>query len=35
VLLGEIAPHGKLPVDVPIVYTDPPTSYPFDTGLTW
>jgi beta-N-acetylhexosaminidase len=35
VLVGEIAPHGKLPVDVPIVYTDPPTSYPFDTGLTW
>jgi beta-N-acetylhexosaminidase len=35
VLLGEIAPHGKLPVDVPIGYTAPPTSYPFDTGLTW
>jgi beta-N-acetylhexosaminidase len=35
VLLGEISPHGKLPVDVPIVYTTPPTSYPFDTGLTW
>jgi beta-N-acetylhexosaminidase len=35
VLLGEIAPHGKLPVDIPVVYTTPPTSYPFDTGLTW
>ena len=35
VLLGEISPHGKLPVDVPIVGSDPPTSYPFGTGLTW
>jgi beta-N-acetylhexosaminidase len=35
VLLGEISPHGKLPVDIPVVYTTPPTTYPFDTGLTW
>jgi beta-N-acetylhexosaminidase len=35
VLLGEISPHGKLPVDVPILYTEQPTSYPFGTGLTW
>ncbi|HEU5471911.1 MAG TPA: glycoside hydrolase family 3 N-terminal domain-containing protein [Actinophytocola sp.] len=35
VLLGEIAPHGKLPVDIP-AGTDPATIlYPFDTGLTW
>ncbi|MFL6141863.1 MAG: glycoside hydrolase family 3 protein [Labedaea sp.] len=35
VLLGEMAPQGKLPVDVP-VGTDPATiRYPFGTGLTW
>ena len=35
VLLGEISPRGKLPVDIPVNYTTPPTTYPFDTGLTW
>lgn len=35
VLLGEISPHGRLPVDIPIGYTTPPTTYPFGTGLTW
>ncbi|HEV2782472.1 MAG TPA: glycoside hydrolase family 3 N-terminal domain-containing protein [Actinophytocola sp.] len=35
VLLGEISPRGKLPVDVP-AGGDPTTiRYPFDTGLTW
>ena len=35
VLLGERAPTGKLPVDIP-VGGDPNTIlYPFDTGLTW
>lgn len=35
VLLGERAPTGKLPVDVP-VGGDPNTIlYPYDTGLTW
>ncbi|WP_460402707.1 glycoside hydrolase family 3 protein [Actinophytocola sediminis] len=35
VLLGERAPTGKLPVDIP-VGGDPTTiRYPFDTGLTW
>jgi beta-N-acetylhexosaminidase len=35
VLLGEISPQGKLPVDVP-VGGDPATiRYPFGTGLTW
>jgi beta-N-acetylhexosaminidase len=35
VLLGERAPTGKLPVDVP-VGGDPSTIlYPYDTGLTW
>jgi beta-N-acetylhexosaminidase len=32
VLLGEIAPKGKLPVDVPGGEHD---SYPFGTGLSW
>ncbi|WP_091456742.1 glycoside hydrolase family 3 protein [Actinokineospora iranica] len=35
VLFGEIAPQGKLPVDVPLG-SDPSTiQYPFDHGLTW
>jgi beta-N-acetylhexosaminidase len=35
VLLGEISPRGRLPVDVP-VGVDPSTiEYPFGTGLTW
>jgi beta-N-acetylhexosaminidase len=35
VLLGEITPRGKLPVDIPLG-ADPTTiRYPFDTGLTW
>ncbi|WP_414637191.1 glycoside hydrolase family 3 protein [Actinophytocola sp.] len=35
VLLGEVAPQGKLPVDVP-AGSDPATiRYAFDTGLTW
>lgn len=35
VLFGEIAPRGKLPVDVP-VGSDPSTiKYPFDHGLSW
>lgn len=35
VLLGERAPTGKLPVDIP-VGGDPNTIlYPYDTGLTW
>lgn len=35
VLLGEISPRGKLPVDIP-VGGDPTTiRYPFDTGLSW
>ncbi len=35
VILGEVSPSGKLPVDVP-VGGDPATiAYPFDTGLTW
>jgi beta-N-acetylhexosaminidase len=35
VILGEVSPSGKLPVDIP-VGGDPATiAYPFDTGLTW
>ncbi|HEY0448196.1 MAG TPA: glycoside hydrolase family 3 N-terminal domain-containing protein [Actinophytocola sp.] len=35
VLLGEVSPKGKLPVDIP-VGGDPSTIlYPFGTGLTW
>ncbi|WP_424183939.1 glycoside hydrolase family 3 protein [Actinokineospora sp. G85] len=35
VLLGEVAPRGKLPVDVP-EGTDPTKArYPFDHGLSW
>jgi beta-N-acetylhexosaminidase len=35
VLLGEISPQGKLPVDIP-AGNDPATIVsPFDTGLTW
>jgi beta-N-acetylhexosaminidase len=35
VILGEVSPRGKLPVDIP-VGGDPTTiAYPFDTGLTW
>ena len=30
ILLGETAPQGKLPVDVP-----GPTPYPFGHGVTW
>jgi beta-N-acetylhexosaminidase len=35
VILGEVSPRGRLPVDVPSG-SDPATIvYPFDTGLTW
>ncbi|WP_133908229.1 glycoside hydrolase family 3 protein [Actinophytocola oryzae] len=34
VLLGEISPKGKLPVDIPVGGT-PTVLYPFDSGLTW
>jgi beta-N-acetylhexosaminidase len=35
VLLGEISPQGKLPVDIP-AGSDPATVlYPFGTGLSW
>ncbi|MGQ0841574.1 MAG: glycoside hydrolase family 3 protein [Actinokineospora sp.] len=35
ILLGEVSPRGKLPVDVPSG-SDPSTIlYPFDHGLTW
>ncbi|MFL6126977.1 glycoside hydrolase family 3 protein, partial [Actinophytocola sp.] len=34
VLLGEIHPAGKLPVDIPVGGTTT-TLYPFGTGLTW
>ena len=34
VMLGEVSPQGKLPVDIP---GGDPTAilYPFGTGLTW
>ena len=35
VMYGEVAPRGKLPVDIP-VYADPTqTLYPFGHGLSW
>lgn len=34
VLFGEIAPAGKLPVDIPVGGTSD-VLYPFDHGLTW
>jgi beta-N-acetylhexosaminidase len=35
VLLGEVSPRGKLPVDVPVGGDPTTVLYPFDTGLTW
>lgn len=35
VLLGEISPRGKLPVDIPVGSDPSAIAYPFDTGLTW
>jgi beta-N-acetylhexosaminidase len=34
VLTGEIAPRGKLPVDIPVGGTSD-VLYPFDHGVTW
>ena len=35
VITGEIAPHGKLPVDVPSVEDPEQVLYPYGYGLTW
>jgi beta-glucosidase-like glycosyl hydrolase len=35
VLYGEIAPAGKLPVDIPVAGDPSVTLYPFGHGLTW
>lgn len=35
VLYGEIAPTGKLPVDIPTAADPTQTLYPFGHGLTW
>jgi len=35
VITGEVAPTGKLPVDIPVA-GDPSTAlYPFGFGITW
>ncbi|GLZ40975.1 beta-N-acetylhexosaminidase [Actinokineospora sp. NBRC 105648] len=35
VLFGEVAPRGKLPVDVPVGANPAAIRYPFDHGITW
>jgi beta-N-acetylhexosaminidase len=35
VITGEVAPKGKLPVDIPVAGDPSTVLYPFDFGITW
>jgi beta-N-acetylhexosaminidase len=35
VIVGEVAPSGKLPVDIPVAGDPSTVLYPFGFGMTW
>jgi len=35
VIVGEVAPSGKLPVDIPVAGNPSTALYPYGFGMTW